>query len=376
MKIAINALQYKHNSSGIGVMIRDLFGAYCRGTQRRCQVVMPNNAPEFPGGAATEMLRIKACYEQGFKRMWFQSFRLGKHCENAVLLTTDSKIPFILPKSCLVMPLITDLAVYRLKETYKLSRVLWWRLQYWYLRRRADRFLAVSEFTKRDIIELLQVPADKIDVVHCACGEYFKPVQNEETLMAVRKKYNLPERLVLFVGNFNPRKNLERLMQAFDLLKEKADLPQHLVIAGEQGWKFDKKQALSGIKHSSEIHFCGFVADADMPALYAAADLFVFPTLYEGFGIPVLEAQSCGAPVLTSNVSSLPEVAGTGAVYVDPYSVESIAAGMQRVLTDKELATQLREAGLKNGKRFSWQQSAERLNEIIEREIAKRETVR
>ena len=138
MKIAINALQYKHNSSGIGVMIRDLFGAYCRGTQRRCQVVMPNNAPEFPG---------------------------GKHCENAVLLTTDSKIPFILPKSCLVMPLITDLAVYRLKETYKLSRVLWWRLQYWYLRRRADRFLAVSEFTKRDIIELLQVPADKIDEI-------------------------------------------------------------------------------------------------------------------------------------------------------------------------------------------------------------------
>ncbi len=376
MKIVINALQYKQNSSGIGVMIRDLFGEYCSRTQRCCQVVMPQNAPDFSGGALTEKLRISCRYEQGFKRMRFQSLRLGKHCENAVLLTTDSKIPFILPKSCVVMPLITDLAVYRLRETYKLSRVLWWRFQYWYLRRRADRFLAVSEFTKRDIIELLQIPADKIDVVPCACGENFKPVTDAEILQDLRRKYNLPERFVLFVGNFNPRKNLERLMQAFDLLKDKAGLPQHLVIAGEQGWKFDKNQALSGIKHSAEIHFCGFVADEDMPALYSAADLFVFPTLYEGFGIPVLEAQSCGTPVLTSNVSSLPEVAGAAAVYVDPYSVQSIAEGMERALKDKEFGEKLVLAGFENVKRFSWQQSAERLHEIVEREIAKREAVK
>ncbi len=375
MKIVINALQYKQNSSGIGVMIRELFGAYSRTGNRQCQVYMPKDAPEIALGQAGEEVRLSFAYAQSLRRMFFQSMLLGRHCENAVLLTTDSKIPFILPKSCVVLPVITDLAVYRLRETYKLSRVLWWRLQYRYLCRRANRFLAISEFTKREMVELLDIPADKIEVVPCACGRHFQPVLDKEELAAVRRKYDLPERFVLFVGNFNPRKNLERLMRAFDLLKEERALPQCLVIAGEQGWKFDKARALSGIKNQTEIHFCGFVADGDMPALYSAADLFVFPTLYEGFGIPVLEAQSCGAPVLTSDCSSLPEVGGAGAVYVDSLSVQSIAGGMRQILEDKQLAEKLVELGYENVRRFSWKKSAERLNEIIEREIAKKESV-
>jgi len=375
MKIVVNALQYKRNSSGIGVMIRDLFGVYCRLTERECQVVMPQDAPEFPGGDTTKQVRLNCQYGQSLRRMWYQSFMLGSYCQDSILLTTDSKIPLVLPQSCVVMPLITDLAVYRLGRTYKLSRVLWWRFQYWYLRRRTAGFMAVSEFTRQEIVEILRVPADKIDVVPCACGENFKPVRDKEKLVAARRKYNLPERFVLFVGNFNPRKNLERLMQSFDWLKEQGKVPQDLVIAGEQGWKFDKVKALSGVKHSQNIHFCGFVSDEDMPALYAAADLFVFPTLYEGFGIPVLEAQSCGTPVVISNCSSLPEVAGEAAVYVDPYAVESIAEGMWKVLTDMRLATELAAKGLENAKRFSWQKSAELLNEIVEREITKREVI-
>lgn len=375
MKIVINALQYKQNSSGIGVMVRDLFGRYCEHSKRDCRVVMPEDAPEFPGGVLTNELRINCRYGQNLRRMLYQSFQLGGMCKDSILLTTDSKVPFMLPKSCVVLPLITDLAVYRLKETYKLSRVLWWRLQYRWLCRRANRFLAVSEFTKQEMTEILHIPAEKIDVVSCACGEHFKPVQDEAALAAVRKKYELPERFVLFVGNFNPRKNLERLMQAFDIMKEDSSLPQHLVIAGEQGWKFDKDKALSGIKHSEAIHFCGFVADEDMPALYSSADLFVFPTLYEGFGIPVLEAQSCGVPVLTSNCSSLPEVAGEAAVFVDPLCEQSIASGMRQVLESAGLAEQLRAKGLHNAQRFSWQKSAERLSQIIEQEITKRKSV-
>lgn len=375
MKVIINALQYKQNSSGIGVMIRELFGRYSVISERDCQVVMPEDAPKLPTDGLTKELRIKCHYNQSLRRIFFQSFRMSKYCAEAVLLTTDSKVPFILPKTCLVMPLITDLAVYRLKETYKLSRVLWWRLQYRWLCRRANRFLAVSEFTKREMVEILQILAERIDVVPCACGEHFKPVQDKAVLAAVRKKYELPERFVLFVGNFNPRKNLERLMQAFDIMKENSNQPQHLVIAGEQGWKFDKSRALTRIKHCEEIHFCGFVADEDMPALYSAADLFVFPTLYEGFGIPILEAQSCSVPVLTSNCSSLSEVAGEAAVFVDPLSGQSIADGMRQVLENVELAEQLRAKGLLNVQRFSWQKSAECLNEIIEREIAKRKAV-
>lgn len=184
-------------------------------------------------------------------------------------------------------------------------------------------------------------------------------------LANLREKYHLPEHFVLFVGNFNPRKNLERLIRAFDRAKEEG-IPHQLVIAGEQGWKFDRDRALQRTKHSEDIRFIGYVPDEDMPALYSAADLFVFPSLYEGFGIPVLEAQACGTPVLTSNGSALPEVGGEGAVYVDPYNIDDISNGILRSLQDATLAENLSKKGLENVQRFSWKKSAIRLNRIVE----------
>ena len=215
------------------------------------------------------------------------------------------------------------------------------------------------------------IPPEKIAVVPCACSSEMRPVADPAALVELREKYRLPERFVLFVGNFNPRKNLERLIRAFDRAKGEG-LIHHLVIAGEQGWKFDRTAALRGIRHSRDIHFTGYVPDGDMPALYSAAELFAFPTLYEGFGIPVLEAQACGTPVLTSNGSSLPEVGGEGAVYVDPYDTEGICAGMRHVLDNPEIAQQLVQKGLANVQRFSWQASAERLDEMIETIIDRR----
>lgn len=181
----------------------------------------------------------------------------------------------------------------------------------------------------------------------------------------LRKKYHLPEHFLLFVGNFNPRKNLERLIRAFDRAKEEG-ISHQLVIAGEQGWKFNRDSVLQGIEHHSDIRFIGYVPDEDMPALYSAAELFLFPTLYEGFGIPVLEAQACGTPVLTSNGSAMPEVCGESAVFVDPYDADSIAEGILSILNDPKLAASLTEKGLRNVQRFSWAASARRLDEIME----------
>jgi len=369
MKVVINALQYKQNSSGIGIMLRDLFGTYTKVTARPCKIVLPRDGPFFPAALTAEVFQAPCSYKQSLRRMFFQTFQLGlKHCKDAVFLTTDSKVPFLLPKSCVVATVVTDLAVYRLKETYQLSRVLWWRVQYRYIRRRVDLFFAISEFTKQELISLLHIPSEKIVVVPCACSPQMKPIIDAQTLADLRKKYGLPERFVLFVGNFNPRKNLERLMQAFDLAKERGII-HHLVIAGEQGWKFDREAVLKGITHRRDIHFLGYVPDEDMPALYSTAELFVFPTLYEGFGIPILEAQACGTPVLTSNCSALPEVGGAGAFYVDPYDVEGISNGIQAVLTDSELSQKLVRQGLQNVRRFSWEHSAQHLDEIIERKV-------
>ena len=369
MKIIINALQYKKNSSGIGVMIRDLFGPFTKIAKWPCRVILSKDAPDFPAGAETESVRIPYAYVQSGKRMFFQTFRLGSYCKDAVLITTDSKMPLLLPKDCVAVPLVTDLAVYRMKEAYQLSRVLWWRLQYGFVRRRANFFLTISEFTKQEMMRIWGLPADKIHIVPCACSAGMHRIDNQEKLDKLRQKYGLPEHFLLFVGNFNPRKNLERLIKAYDRARGSGKLVHQLVIAGEQGWKFDNQAALQGITYQGDVRFIGFVPDEEMATLYSAADAFLFPTLYEGFGIPVIEAQRCGTPVLTSNVSSLPEVGGDAAVYVDPYKVESICDGMVRIVSDTTLAQELRQKGYENAKRFSWEKSAEILCEVIEREV-------
>ena len=366
-KVVINALQYKQNSSGIGVMIRELFSRYTKITKRQCQVVLPYDGPEFPASLNTEQIRIPWTHGRNLHRVLFQTLLLGRrYGKRALLLTTDSKTPFFLPRSCTLLPLITDLAVFRMPEVYQASRVLWWRLQYGYLRHRADFFLCISEFTKGEMIEILGIPPEKIRVVPCAASERLAPVTDPVVLNEVRQRYHLPENYILFVGNNNPRKNLGRMIRAFDQAKKRGGIPHHLVIAGEQGWKFDPEESLRMIQHREAVHFIGFVPDADMPALYSAAALFSFPTLYEGFGIPVLEAQLCGTPVLTSNSSSLPEVGGAGCIYVAPTVEEEICSGMLRVLQDPELSTELIQKGFENARRFSWEDSARRLHQIIE----------
>lgn len=339
-------------------------------TSERCRVILSKDAPDFPAGANTEIIRSSWDNRQGLRRMFYQSFVLGRQCEDAVLLTTDSKVPLRLPESCRVVTLVTDLAVFRLPEVYQRSRALWWRFQYQYLQQRAALFLAVSEFTRSEIADVFGIPKEKIYVVPCACAEEIERVNNPALLTAARRKYGLPEKYILFVGNNNPRKNLARMIRAFDLMKEQTGLPHQLIIAGEQGWRFDPEKALKDVKFQADVHFIGFVPDEDIPALYSAAALFLFPTLYEGFGMPALEAQRCGAPVVTSNVTALPETAGDGAEYVDPYDVESISAGMRRVLEDAAYSQALVRRGYDNAKRFSWEHSAGLLEGILKEEFA------
>lgn len=366
MNLVINALQYKSESSGIGILLRELFGR-CAAAGETARVVLPADSPPFPGAARAKTITAPCAYGEGLKRIAFQSCVMGpRYCKDAVLLTTDSKVPLLLPKSCRVVSLVTDLALFRMPEVYQASRVLLWKRQYRYLRRRGDLFLAISEFTKREMAELLDIPESRIHVVPCAAPTGYCRVTDTRRLAALREKYHLQERFVLFVGNFNPRKNLERLIAAFDRMKRESGLPHELVIAGGQGWKFDRDAALAGIASKAAVRFIGYIPDADMPALYSAAELFAFPTLYEGFGIPVVEAQKCGTPVLASNVSALPEVGGAGAVYVDPRDEKAIADSLRKLLTEGALRRELRERGYANAGRFSWEGSAQKLREIIE----------
>ena len=368
--MVINVLPYKRKSSSIGGMIKDLYGAYVKITECPCQIIMSQDAPEFADSGQSKKIRTPFNHADNLRRLFFQAFSMGRlFCCESVLLITDSKCPFFLPKTCVLVPLVTDLAVYIMSEVYRFERVFLWRLQYFYVRRRAVFFLAISEFTKQEMVRLLSIPSEKIYVIPCACSPAFAPIRDMMRLKQLKQKYGIDEQFILFVGNLNPRKNLKRLIRAFDLAKTEGNLPHLLVIAGDMSWKFNKEKALKDIQNKDDVRFIGFVPEEDMPAFYSVAALFAFPTLYEGFGTPVLEVQACGVPVLTSGCSALTEVGGEVALYVDPYNTKDIAHGIMKILNDEDLSNSLVQQGLENVKRFSWESSARHLNEIIEEKI-------
>ncbi len=230
---------------------------------------------------------------------------------------------------------------------------------------RADHVIAVSKATRQDLIDLYRTPSEKISVLYHGVTPAFKPVRAENKLNAVRHKYNLGEQpFVLSVGTIQPRKNYKGLIKAFAGI----DKSVSLVIAGGKGWHYEEiydevtKQGLE-----RRVHFPGFVADADLPGLYSAATLFVYPSLYEGFGLPVLEAMACGTPVIAANTSSLPEVVGEAGVLVNPRDIEAMATMISRILTDIELQQQLSQAGREQAKKFIWADMATQLLDLYQK---------
>jgi glycosyltransferase involved in cell wall biosynthesis len=236
----------------------------------------------------------------------------------------------------------------------------------WSAVRRSHRILTVSEASKRDILRFFNVAPEKIVVVYNAIDERFWKAPAEEDVTRVRERYQLDHGFVLYVGNIKPHKNLVRLIEAFDLLRRQFDEMKLLIIGDE----ISKLPALRRAVHTHKLHkhvrFLGYLPDETLAILYRLAAVFVFPSLYEGFGLPPLEAMACGTPVVTSNVSSLPEVTGDAAVLVDPYDVESIVAGIERVLTDPVLNAELRRKGVARARAFSWEQSVARTLQLYE----------
>ncbi|MBX3053985.1 MAG: glycosyltransferase family 4 protein [Caldilineaceae bacterium] len=230
--------------------------------------------------------------------------------------------------------------------------------------KRADHIIADSRHTADDLQELWQIPGERISVVQGAVDRgHFQPETNPDTQRAVRAKYAIGERpFILGLSKLEPRKNFARLIRAFHAARNEAHLPHRLVIGGSKGWLYDEIFAtVQELGLEADVIFPGFVDDADLPALFCAAEFFAYPSLYEGFGLPILEAQACGVAVLTGDNSCLPEAGGDGALYVDAESVESIGAGIVRLATDGAYRAALAEAGSVNARKFTWERSAQQL---------------
>ncbi len=241
----------------------------------------------------------------------------------------------------------------------------------WYLHRavprsvaRADLVLADSHSSRQDIIRLLGVPAERVRVVPLGVDAAYRPLEDRTLLEGVRVRYGLPGRFLLFVGTIEPRKNLPRLLEALAGLPEEERLP--LVVVGKPGWLYEESfTSVARLGLGRWVYFLGFVPEEELPALYNLAAALVYPSLYEGFGLPPLEAMACGTPVLTSGTSSLPEVVGEAAVLVDPLEVVSIREGLQAIIQDGTLRERLRADGLERARAFTWERAAEELLQAL-----------
>ncbi len=227
--------------------------------------------------------------------------------------------------------------------------------------RAADVIITPSKHSKQDAIEFYGLPESKIKVIYEAPAPYFKPAVDRTSLDRVRQKYSLPEKFILHVATIEPRKNLTRLLEAFKSILD--DWPDFkLVLIGKKGWLYDSFfQHLRALGLQEQVIFPGFVAEADLPACYQLAKVFVYPSLYEGFGLPPLEAMACGIPVISSNSSSLPEVVGDAGLLFEPTDTAALVAALKRVLSDPQLRADLQNRALARAQKFSWTKAVDEL---------------
>lgn len=257
-----------------------------------------------------------------------------------------------------VVMTIHDLAVLRFPERFNRWFAGYARVVVPRAARAARQIIAPSEATRQDLVELMGLEPEVVHVVPNGVDPVFRP--DPEAAAEVRRRYRLPDRFVLTVGSLEPRKNIPRLLRAFDTLAARpAFADVKLVHVGPEGWQNEAVAAtLAGLRHRDRTCFLGYIDHADLPAVYGAATVLAYPSLFEGFGLPVLEAMACGTAVVTSNRSSLPEVAGAAGVLVDPESEEAIAEAVARVVEDAELRGTLEVAGIKEASRYSWNATA------------------
>lgn len=232
--------------------------------------------------------------------------------------------------------------------------------------RRANAVIVMSNTGKKDLIKYLHVKEDKIEPIYESYHKRFTVIDYEDELIRIKNKYNLPDKFLLFVGGLTPLKNFPNIIKAFNIVRKK--IPVKLVFAGFKRWKYSKDlELIKRLRLQKEIITLGFVPDDDLPYLYNLAQCFVFPSFYEGFGIPVLEAQACGCPVVSTKTGATPEVSGGAAMLVNPYNHREIAQAVYNVLTEDDLKEKLVKSGTENVKKYNWLETAKKTLQLFEK---------
>jgi glycosyltransferase involved in cell wall biosynthesis len=282
---------------------------------------------------------------------------------------TNYDVPVFAP--CPTVVTIHDLSLFTQSHTHEKANVKRGKRRMPIMARRASRIIAPSEWTRREIVEQLGVSPEKIRVIYEAARDGMEPLP-PHLCQGVLDKYRIRRPYLLYVGTIEPRKNLLTLLRAYDeLLRTTSRRPQ-LALCGGRGWLYDGVfKLVEDLKLQDQVRFTGYVDDADLPALYSAAEAFVYPSFYEGFGLPPLEAMACGAPVITSDVSSLPEVVGKAGLTHAPTDARTLTEAMAKLLGDGTAREHFRREGLKQAAKFSWERAARETQSVYDEVLGK-----
>lgn len=270
---------------------------------------------------------------------------------------------FSLSANCKKIITAHDVSFLKFRYFFSLRKNIWhYILNVKKIFKKFDQIIAISENTKNDLVEICDINPEEIKVIYSGVSDKYRLITDKDILNKTKIKYNLPDKFLLYLGNLEPRKNVDSLITAFDNLKNDGELKDYkLVMAGANGWKTDKIQKTwQAARFKDDIVFLGYIDNDDKPALYNLAAIFLYPTFYEGFGFPVLEAMACGTPVITSSVSSLPEIAGQAAVLIDPYKISDLEKSITLLTSNIELRNFYIKIGLIQAAKFSWQNTAKK----------------
>jgi len=299
-------------------------------------------------------------------------FSLGSAWKNFDLYHEPNAVPLGFHARTVVT--VLDLSIVRYPETHPDIRVKLVNRYFETGIRKAVRIITISQFTAMELMAYTGISQDKIDVIYLAANEYFKPLDRTQVERYKTEK-GLPEEYILFVGTVEPRKNLDVLLRAYAQLPHNIQRKYPLIIAGNKGWQIDRspfdkiKKLVEDLELGENIIFTGYVYDQELSHLYCGASIFVYPSIYEGFGLPPLEAMACGIPVISSNAASLPEVVGDAGKLVDPCDCDSWAESILRLLSDVELRKEFSHRGLQQAANFSWDRCARQTLDTYQRAV-------
>ncbi len=379
MRIGVNALFLQRPATGMGQHLYHLLkGLAEHDDENRYVLLSPrfrrSSVGRFPPLSDRfqniEVVSALRRFGERFESLWWEQVGIVRTClrERVELLHCPYfSAPLILPAKTVVT--VHDLIPIAMPEYRVRARSRAYTSLVSFTVRRVDAIITVSEYSKRDIVRFLGIPEERIHVIGNAVDPSYRPITDTRLLSKVRERYGIGERYILYFGGFDVRKNVDRILQAYASLPESTRKAYQLVIAGRLHMLGsplypDPRPRVRELGLDDQVVVTGQIREQDKAPLYSGATVYLFPSLYEGFGIPVLEAMACGAAVITSKITALPEVAGDAARLVDPYKVEDIATAIAELLEDASLRDELRERALARAREFSWSRVAQQTLEV------------